>query len=151
METKDIISLTLSSLAFIITLSNLVITKAQEWRTGQGTIVKALHGDEEAVTYIAYKVKNYRWTKRFRRKKTRIDILTALGLGWTLASCEQTRALIFDTLSEIKAQGYGNEIADILQNVIRQFNHYQSTFNSTNFTDKIQDIKTLMKELQISP
>jgi hypothetical protein len=148
MQPKDIFTLTLSSCAFLISLLNFLLPKYQDWKTGQGSIIKALYGDEQAVAYIAYKVKNYRWTKRFVRVNTRKDIIAALCLGWTLESTDRTKALIYDSLREIKEQGFEGEISHALQDILRRFNQYHAVFNPTHFCERMEGIKKLLEEIQ---
>jgi hypothetical protein len=149
MELKDPIALLISLLAVGISAATFFYARIQEWRSGQASIIKALQGEKEAVAYVAYKVRSRRWDKRFQGKKFRQDIISALCLAWSLESSDRAKALIFDTLKKIIELGFKNEICPVLNDLYRQFTEYKQSFNPCKFEKRIEEVKSLMQELQI--
>ncbi len=149
MGLADKLSIAISSFALAISATAFFFARHQESKTARGAVIKAFQGEKEAVAYVAYKVRSKRWNTRFRRKRFRQDVTTSLCLAWSLESADRAKAIIFDTLKEIKKQGFEDDIRDVLQKMHQQFIQYRDRFYPNNFNHRIQDLESLMAELEV--
>jgi hypothetical protein len=169
---KDLITILLSIFALLISSATFIYARIQERRVARESIIKALQGEKEAVAYIAFKVQSERWPSRdkkpekkgavariadtvrsrlgrSREEKFRKDVITALCLAWSLEGADRPKALIFEALKKIIERGYEPEVTTILQDVLRQYNTYQTSFSPSEFVERILAVKSLMKVLKI--
>ena len=149
LKLSDKISIIISSFALVISALTFFFAWYQDWKSARGEVIKAFQGEKEAVAYIAYKVRSKRWNRRFEHKKFRQEVITALCLAWSLESADRAKAIIFDTLKEVKTQGFINDIQAVLQKMHLQFINYKKSFQPSKFDHRITDLEALMKELEI--
>lgn len=151
LKDEEEIKVLVSIIGLFITLSIFILARYQGWKSGDGYIVKALAGDNEALAIVCHKMRNGRWRTRFFRRNTRKDIIHALCLGWSFDHINPyTKVLIFDTLMKIKTRGKGKEIVDEVNRIENKISLYLQNFDSDVFNDRITKNRELLEKLNLS-
>ena len=135
MQTSTILAIS----SLVLSISVFLIAQYKVWKSGDGAIDKALHGDSDALEQVAYKLKNRRWVVRFILSgNTRRDTVYALCLAWSTDLKPYTRALVFDALVSLVERGKKGVIIHELIKIREKFNLYHSKVDQDVFKERLE-------------
>jgi hypothetical protein len=150
--TKDYVTFAFASLAFIISLGNLLVPQLRDWVARRTEVLKALRGERQAIADVAEKVARDEYRKRLKKDtKFRTGLIKALCMAYAVEGADRAKAFVFAALHHLKSdKDCMTEITSQLTKLEQAFATYYAQIHSKDFKDKrLVPLQTLMVSLVI--
>ena len=152
--TKDYITFAFAATAFFISLANLLLPQLRDRLAKRTEMLKALHGERQAIADVAERVARDEYRKRLKTDATfRTELIKALCMAYAVEGADRAKAFVFSALHHLKAnEGCMTEITSQLTKLEQTFFTYDAQIHPKDFKEKrLSPLKSLMTSLDIAP
>ena len=136
LEPKDVVTALVAAYAAIVATLNFVWPRIQEWKEHRVAIFRALKGEKEAISEVAYKVSKKEWDTRIKNKKFRKKLISALSMAFALKGSDRAKAYVFKAFDHLVSLSYCDELLEQLHDIQMIYKQYDSVFEDSSFRKK---------------